>query len=162
MKVEPVREEDIPACREIYNYYVENSFSTLEEEPLSLKAYEARVRGVEDASYPFFVAREAGHIFGFAYLSAFNPRSGYRRTADLSIYVEKDAVRRHIGAVLYAAAEEAARAMGLSNIISIITSANVPSCRFHEKNGFVCEGVLHGVAEKFGRIFDVSFYRKAL
>lgn len=162
MKIEKIREEDIAACRNIYNYYVENSFFTLEETALSQEEYVARVRGVTE-KYPFFVARdEDGGVLGFSYLSDFNPRSGYRYTADLSIYVAKDALHRHIGEALYEAAEQAARQMGLRHIISIITSANAASVRFHEKNGFVCEGVLHRVAEKFGQVFDVSFYSKAL
>ena len=37
--------------------------------------------------------------------------------------------------------EGLARAQGIANIISIITGSSERSCAFHEKNGFVLEGV---------------------
>ena len=52
--------------------------------------------------------------------------------------------------------------MGLRSVVSIITGNNKRSMAFHEKQGFVLEGTLHDVAEKFGRRLDVCFYRKAL
>ena len=70
--------------RQIYNYYVKNTSFSLEETELTADQYEARVAGVTER-FPFLVARDdAGNVAGFAYLSDFNPRSGYRHTADLS------------------------------------------------------------------------------
>ena len=90
--------------------------------------------------FPFLVARDdAGNVAGFAYLSDFNPRSGYRHTADLSIYTAPDLRGVGLGAALLAAIEAEGRKMGITNLISIITDENAASCRFHEKNGFVKE-----------------------
>ena len=133
-----------------------------EETELTADQYEARVAGVTE-QFPFLVARDdAGNVAGFAYLSDFNPRSGYRHTADLSIYTAPDLRGVGLGAALLAAIEAEGRKMGITNLISIITDENAASCRFHEKNGFVKEGYLHDIAVKFGRRCGVCYYRKEL
>ena len=133
-----------------------------EETELTADQYEARVAGVTER-FPFLVARDdAGNVAGFAYLSDFNPRSGYRHTADLSIYTAPDLRGVGLGAALLAAIEAEGRKMGITNLISIITDENAASCRFHEKNGFVKEGHLHDIAVKFGRRCGVCYYRKEL
>ena len=136
MIITKLEQRDIPGCREIYNYYVKNTSFSLEETELTADQYEARVAGVTER-FPFLVARDdAGNVAGFAYLSDFNPRSGYRHTADLSIYTAPDLRGVGLGAALLAAIEAEGRKMGITNLISIITDENAASCRFHEKNGF--------------------------
>ena len=46
-----------------------------------------------------------------------------------------------MGSLLLMHIEGLARAQGIANIISIITGSSERSCAFHEKNGFVLEGV---------------------
>ena len=46
-----------------------------------------------------------------------------------------------MGSLLLMHIEGLARAQGIANIISIITGSSERSCVFHEKNGFVLEGV---------------------
>ena len=151
-----------PACLAICNGYIGQTTYTLEEEPLSLPAFRARVRKIT-ASYPFFVAKdERGETVGYAYLSAFNERGAYRVSADLSIYVAQNARRGGIGDALLSAIESAAGDYGIRTLISLVTSENEPSVRFHEKHGFLPEGTLHDVAVKFGRSLGVTFFRKPL
>lgn len=162
MKIAPVTDADISACLDLYNFYIENTLFTLEEVPLTLTQYTERVRSVT-ARYPFLVAGdEDGTVLGFAYLSPFNERSGYRKTADLSVYVRHGYAGRHIGTALLSAVENAAVASGICQLVSVITATNDVSCRFHEANGFVKEGELHHVAEKFGWDCGICYYRKAL
>ena len=105
MIITKLEQRDIPGCREIYNYYVKNTNFSLEETELTADQYEARVAGVTER-FPFLVARDdAGNVAGFAYLSDFNPRSGYRHTADLSIYTAPDLRGVGLGAALLAAIE---------------------------------------------------------
>lgn len=108
------------------------------------------------------MAKENGKVIGYAYLDAFNPRSAYRITADLSIYLDKDCARHGTGTALYREIENLARAQGVENIISIITATNENSIRFHEKNGFSCVGTLENVAIKFGQPLSVKYYQKRI
>lgn len=92
----------------------------------------------------------------------FNPRSAYRCTADLSIYVDRACRGSGVGQKLYAEIEQLGRERGIENLISIITSDNEGSLRFHRKNGFTEIGVMPAVAFKFGKYLDVSFFQKHL
>lgn len=163
MFIENIRPENIRDCAEIYNRYVLESVFTLEEEVLTEDEYKKRVEGVKANNYPFIVAKDdGGKVIGFAYLDFFNPRVGYRHTEDLSIYVSADCRQQNVGGEMLAHIEKLALNMGITNIISIITSENEASCRFHEKHGFLLEGKLQNVAVKFGKILSVSYYRKPI
>mgnify|MGYP004526949329 CR=1 FL=1 len=153
--------DDIAACLEIYNYYIKNSTATFEEEPLSLDVFSRRIEKIT-RKYPFFVAENDGKVIGFAYLAEFNDRSAYRFTADLSVYLSHDEISRGVGSALLAAVEKAGKEIGIKQIISIITSENEKSLRFHEKHGFVKRGELVDVGYKFGRPLGVYYYQKTL
>lgn len=158
----PIAPEDIAACTELYNYYIENTCITLEEEPVTPEEFGARAARITK-DYPYIVARDgAGKPIGFAYLDVFNPRSAYRCTADLSIYVDRACRGSGIGQKLYVEIERLGRERGIENLISIITSDNEGSLRFHRKNGFTEIGVMPAVAFKFGKYLDVSFFQKHL
>ena len=158
----PIAPEEIAACTELYNYYIENTCITLEEEPVTPEEFSARVARIMK-DYPYIVARNgAGKPIGFAYLDVFNPRSAYRCTADLSIYVDRACRGSGVGQKLYAEIEQLGRERGIENLISIITSDNEGSLRFHRKNGFTEIGVMPAVAFKFGKYLDVSFFQKHL
>ena len=158
----PIAPEDIAACTELYNYYIENTCITLEEEPVTPEEFGARAARITK-NYPYIVARDgAGKPIGFAYLDVFNPRSAYRCTADLSIYVDRACRGSGVGQKLYAEIERLGRERGIENLISIITSDNEVSLRFHRKNGFTEIGVMPAVAFKFGKYLDVSFFQKHL
>lgn len=158
----PIAPEDIAACTELYNYYIENTCITLEEEPVTPEEFGARAARITK-DYPYIVARDgAGKPIGYAYLDVFNARSAYRCTADLSIYVAHSCRGGGVGQKLYAEIEQLGRERGIENLISIITSDNEGSLRFHRKNGFTEIGVMPAVAFKFGKYLDVSFFQKHL
>lgn len=161
LTVRPIAENDIVRCAEIYNYYIENTTITFEEQPLSVEVFAARVRRIE-ASYPYLVAEEDGIVVGYAYLDAYNERSAYRYTADLSIYLAHDRLSRGVGGKLLDKIERDGAARGLRNIISIVTEENARSIAFHEKHGFTEVGRMRKVGLKFERWLDVVFYQKVL
>ena len=161
MIVRKLEEKDIAKCLEIYNYYIENTCFTFEEEKLSLESFKKRCEGICE-KYPYIVLENDGEIIGYAYLNTFNPRSAYRITADLSVYVSKDHLHEHAGGILLKEIEKLAPECGIANIISIVTSENENSNRFHLKNGFVLEGTLNDVAVKFGKVLGINYFRKAL
>ena len=152
----------MPPARSCNNYYIENTCITLEEKLITPEEFGARAARITKG-YPYIVARNgAGKTVGYAYLDVFDSRSAYRCTADLSIYVDRACRHGGVGQKLYTEIERLGRERGIENLISIITSENEGSLRFHRKNGFTEIGVMHGVAFKFGRYLDVSFFQKHL
>lgn len=162
MKIRNLKEADIPRCLEIYGYYVENTRFTLEEETPSQADFAKRCLRIAER-YPFIVIEnDEGTVVGYAYLDTFNPRSAYRITADLSVYVSHEHLHEHIGGMLLRETESRAAEYGIKNIVSIITDENENSLNFHLKNGFVTEGYIRDAAVKFGKVVGVYYLRKAL
>ncbi len=153
---------DIDQCLEIYNYYILNTAYTLEEKELTHDEFYSRCHLITD-KYPFIVVKnDEGKVLGYAYLDVFNSRSAYRKTADLSIYVNKDHLHEHLGKNLLEEIEKLAKIYGITNIISLITSENPNSAKFHLRNGFYLEATLKNVAIKFNKDISVFYYRKTL
>lgn len=162
MKISKLDDKGIDGCLEIYNYYVENTCYTLEEKALTHDEFFARCHSITD-KYPFIVLHnDEGELLGYAYLYYFNSRSAYRKTADLSIYVSKNHLHEHLGGVLLEEIENQARLYGITSLISIVTSENPASAKFHLKNGFYLEATLKDVATKFGKNISTFYYRKPL
>ena len=162
MPLRSIEKKDVSKCLEIYNYYIENTCHTLEEDKLKLEDFKKRCEDICE-KFPFIVLEsDNGKVVGYAYLSTFHPRSAYRATADLSIYVDKDCLHNHAGEKLLKEIENRARERGITNLISIVTDENVNSLNFHLKNGFVLEGTIHDVAVKFGKVLGVYYLRKPL
>ena len=58
LNITTLEKQDIEPCLEIYNYYIENSTATFEEERLTLEQFGERVKGISD-KYPFVVAKSS-------------------------------------------------------------------------------------------------------
>ncbi len=161
MEILNLEDNDITECLDIYNYYIKNTVFTLEEEELDLQNFKKRCAVIRD-DFPFIVIKDDDKVVGYAYLNYFNTRGAYKISADLSIYVSQNYTKRHIGKILLDEITKLARAKGTKNIISIITSENNASVAFHEKNGFIMEGFLKDVANKFNRSISIYYYRLAI
>lgn len=55
MKIRKLEEKDIASCLEIYNYYIENTSFTLEEDSLTLDEFKERCKSIK-SKYPYIVA----------------------------------------------------------------------------------------------------------
>ena len=133
--------KDCGACVGIYNYYIEKTTVTFEETPLTTEEFEARFLRITE-KYPFFVAEEDGKAVGYAYLDTFNPRSAYRKTTDLSIYLDKNTVSRGLGSLLLDKIEKEAEARGFENIISLVTEETPPAFFFMKNTDSHTQGDL--------------------
>lgn len=161
MIIRNVKEEDIEKILEIYNYYIENTTITFEEQKLAIAAFKERVERITK-SYPYIVAEENGEILGYAYLDVFNTRAAYKITADLSVYLDKDKRGDGVGGLLVNELFKLALDYGIENVVSIITSENSRSLEFHKKLGFQVVGRLDNIARKFGKDLGVTYCLKRI
>ena len=159
--IRPAERRDAAACAALYNYYIVNTTVTMELEAVTEEAFARRIESVT-AEFPWLVWEEDGEILGYGYLSRFHERAAYRFTCDLSLYVDRGARGRGIGAALLEALEKKAQELGFCHMISLITTENAPSAAFHEKHGFKKAGEIPDIAFKHRRWMGLMYYKKTL
>jgi len=149
--------EDAQAIAEIYAHYVLTSCSTFEETPPEPGEIRTRMADVMRGGFPWMVAESnKKRLVGYAYAHAFNPRAAYRFTAENSVYVHPQHVRRGIGTALMRNLIAQCESRGLRQMIALIgDSANDASRHLHASLGFSDAGILAATGFKFGRWVDV-------
>jgi len=159
LAIRPAGRDDCAAIRDIYNHYVDNETCTwaLERETLDKRVawFDAH-----DADHPIFVAESGARVIGWASLSVYNPRGGYRRTVENSIYLHHLWRRRGVGGALLARLIEAAREHGHHTIIAGISADQAASVALHSRHGFVEAGRLREAGFKHGRWLDVIYMQR--
>lgn len=155
------RIEDVPSILEIYSPYILETAYTFEYDVPTQEQFQDRFLEIT-ARYPWLVWEENGALLGYAYGSEFQSRAAYQWGADLSIYLRPEARGRGIGRMLYAELERRMTQLGYYILYAAITSANGPSCRFHEAMGFVQTACFPKTGMKFGRWYDIIWYEKRI
>ena len=94
---------DAGAIARIYNYYVQNTVVTFEEELVSNSDMAARVAEIQGLSLPWLVAEVDRVVVGYAYANKWKGRSAYRYAVETTIYLGIGQEGRGVGALLYGA-----------------------------------------------------------
>ena len=153
---------DADTLARIYNYYVENTVITFEEEPVSAQAMAARVAEVQALSLPWLVAEVDKKVVGYAYANKWKVRSAYRHSVETTIYLEHGHEGRGVGKTLYAALLPHLRARGIHAAIGGAALPNDASVALHEKLGFDHVATFREVGFKHGRWVDVAYWQLLL
>ena len=159
--IRPIEERDISKCLEIYNYYVKNTTATFECSEISFDDFKSRTNRISQ-KFPYFVCEIDNAIVGYAYLDYFIEREAAFMSADLSIYVDHSQRGKKIGGLLLANIIKVASNYGNKNIISVVTTDNIVSMKFHEKNGFHKKGEVNDIACKLDKSLGVIYYKLEL
>ena len=153
------RESDLPAINRIYNDEILHGVATWDTEPWSDERRTAWFAEHEaDPTTPVLVAEvdtEGGaETVGFAYLSIYRPRIGYRYTRESTVYVDPRYHRRGLGRLLMEPLIEEARRLELHVLLGVIESGNVASIELHRALGYEEVSRLRDVGRKFDRWLD--------
>ena len=160
-KIRPATREDAAAICAIYNHYVATSEATFDEALVAVDDMARRVATVT-AAWPWLVAEDDGAVVGYAYASQWKPRTGYRHTAESTVYLDPAVFGRGTGSALYASLFEALRACGVHCVIAGIALPNPASLSLHEKFGFRKVAHFSECGTKFGRWIDVGYWQRGL
>lgn len=157
ISVRPATPGDAEALRQIYDHAARTSTATMDTEGRTPEQQRVWMETHNGSPYPLLVAETETQkaTVGYAALSAYNPKPGYARTAETSVYLHPDWQGRRIGSVLLAHLLTEARERGFLCLIALITADNEASLRLHRRCGFTDVGTLRRVGEKFGRELDV-------
>src|SRR6516225_7159889 len=143
-------EADVPAIIEIYNATVPTRMVTAELEPTTVEARLPWFREHSPDEYPFWVAESDSRVIGWLDFKKFLPRSAYRGTAELSVYVDEQFRRRGVGQRLLQHAITRAPSLGITALVGLIFGHNEPSLKLFERLGFERWAFLPGVAQLDG------------
>ena len=153
---------DAEAIAVIYNYEVEYSTATFDLVPRSIEAQREWITTRSGAFSALVAEDSAAGVIGFAALSTYRDRAGYRTTVENSVYVHRDHQRRGVGKLLLGALLDVARDSGFHTVIARIDSQSSGSLALHESLGFVVVGVERQIGRKFGRWLDSVIMQKML
>lgn len=144
----------------IYALYVIETSVSFEQSVPDVAEFTKRITSTLQ-NYPYYIAQDE-NILGYAYAGAYNSRTSYELTAEISVYVKQNSGHEGIGTILYKALEDQLKKQNIVNLLSNITAGNQKSEKFHEKHGFKRVGYLPRVGYKFGSWHDVIWMQKAL
>ena len=156
----PAVPADAAALLAIYGQYIGTSI-TFEYTLPSPAEFRGRIEDIS-AVYPYLVYEENGIPLGYAYAHRFAERAAYQWSAELSVYLDRDARGRGIGRKLYAAVMDLLRMQNVRTAYALVTTPNEPSDRFHLGMGFHVAGVTRNAGFKNGTWRSVTIYEKAL
>lgn len=157
MNIRQVKLEDAAQVAEVYNYYIQNTHHTFENEPLSADEMEKRIAATME-NHPYLVAEEDGEILGYAFASQFRLREAYEFSAEVSIYVRNEAKQRKIGTQLYVQLFDQLAETDVHAIVAGIALPNDASINFHERLGFEKVAHFKAIGYKLGRWIDVGYW----
>ena len=155
--IRSVKESDAAAIRDIYNYYVENTVITFEEDPLSIAEIEERIRKIS-VKYPYLVLEDEGETKGFAYANTWKERAAYRNSAEISVYLKNGCQGKGLGKTLLGNLLAEVRKTGLHALVAGITLPNERSTGMCESLGFKKIGQFNEIGYKNGRWLDVGYW----
>jgi len=155
-----VKLSDAERIAQIYNYYIENTVVTFDENQVAEETVRQKIEDIRAKSYPYLVYEEKGQLMGYAYLDTWRSRSAYNITLETSIYVDIQHTGKGWGSKLYEALIEKARGMNIHSLIAGISLPNDYSRKLHKKFGFQLIGNFKEVGIKFNKLIDVEFWQK--
>jgi L-amino acid N-acyltransferase YncA len=159
--IRAARTNDATAIAEIYNHYVRHTVVTFEEVPVAVKEMAQRILDVSER-LPWLVWEDGGAVVGWAYATAWKPRSAYRFSVETTVYVAASHQRRGVGDALYRKLIEDLRARKLHSAVGGIALPNEGSVALHEKLGFKKVAHFAEVGRKLDRWIDVAYWQLIL
>jgi len=157
----PAIQGDAAGIHAIYAPVVRDSATSFEYEVPSVEEMARRMRVGMDR-YPWVVAvdpEDDSAVWGYAYACSWRARAAYQWSCEVSVYVHPEHHRKGIATALYRDLLARLKEAGYLLIVAGVTLPNDPSVAFHEDFGFEPVGVFPGCGFKFGRWYDVGFWK---
>ena len=162
MLIRPAESRDAQAIADLYNFFISTSTVTFEEEALAASEIVRRIEAVQSTGLPWLVAEEAGELCGYAHAKPWRPRSAYRFSVEITVYVNPRLARQGIGSLLYGDLFRLLEERGVHAVIGGIALPNDASVALHEKLGLVKVAHFKEVGFKFDRWIDVGYWQRTL
>jgi L-amino acid N-acyltransferase YncA len=156
-----LKDADIRAVLEIYNYYVLNTTVTFHSHALT----ESEMRKIvffDLPKYRTFAIWDENGICGYVILTRFKEREAYDGTAEVTVYLKQGFTGKGIGTLALRYIEGYAKTRDIHVLIASIAGNNEASIRLFLKNGYTECAHYREVGMKFGKLLDVVACQKII
>jgi phosphinothricin acetyltransferase len=157
--IRPATRDDLKAIVGLYNWAVNQTFATIDSEPLDTEEAAAWWEAHGKRSY-LLVAVEDQGVIGWARLLPWKQR-GFDVVESL-VYVDPVHHSRGIGSGLLKDLIKHARGLGYRTIVASIAKDNRAGLALYSKLGFDHVGTIRDAAHKFDRWMDITLVQKSL
>jgi phosphinothricin acetyltransferase len=147
--------DDLPRIVAIYNATIPSRQVTADLEPVSVESRRRWFDEHQPNSRPLWVVDLGGQVAAWLSFSSFYGRPAYRRTAEISVYVDAPWRRHGVGRYLLQQAIACAPGLQLDTLVGFVFGHNAPSLGLFERMGFERWGHLPRVAVLDGVERDV-------
>ncbi|HEX6547163.1 MAG TPA: GNAT family N-acetyltransferase [Candidatus Dormibacteraeota bacterium] len=159
-EIRPATRDDLPAIHGIYNWAVNQTFATIDSEPLDSEEAEAWWQTHASRNI-VLVAVEEGGVIGWARLLPWKQR-GFDVVEDL-VYVDPVHQGRGVGRdLLGRLIEVASERPDWRTIVATVATDNRGGLKLHEAMGFKPVGTIKDGAYKFDRWMDITLLQRPL
>lgn len=158
---EVLQEQHLPQIKSIYDWYIQNSTATFHTEPIKIDQLKEFIY-IGHPLYKSFLINYGEELAGYCILTNHKKRQAYDRTAEVTIYLKPEFQKKGIGLVALDHLENQAKALGLKNLIGVITGDNLGSIALFEKAGYTKCAHFKNIGEKFNKVLDVVAYQKEI
>ncbi|KXX70475.1 arsinothricin resistance N-acetyltransferase ArsN1 family B [Flammeovirga sp. SJP92] len=159
--IRDIKLDDAQAVANIYNYYIENTVVTFEEEAVSAEEIQERIQS-KRVDLPWIVFEKDNEVVGYAYASEWKSRCAYKFSVESTVYLKNTVLKEGIGTLLYTELLNRIKATNAHAIIGGIALPNEGSTRLHEKLGFEKVAQFKEVGHKFDQWIDVGYWELIL
>lgn len=157
--IRPATREDMPGVVGIYNWAINQTFATIDSEPLSDEEA-SEWWDAHAGKMLTLVAVDEDVIAGWARLLPWRQR-GFNVVEDL-VYVDPIYQKQGVGRQLLSSLIEEAKASGCRTIVASVAADNAGGLRLHQSLGFEVAGTLKDAAYKFGRWMDITLVQRTI
>jgi phosphinothricin acetyltransferase len=151
--------DDLKAIVGIYNWAVNQTFATIDSEPLDAEEAQAWWE-MHGSRSKLLVAIDETGVIGWARLLPWKQR-GFDVVESL-VYVDPVHHQRGIGGELLKEMIREARGLGYLTIVASIATDNRAGLKLYTKHGFEIVGTIKNAAHKFDRWMDITLVQRAL
>jgi L-amino acid N-acyltransferase YncA len=157
--IRPATRDDLKSIVGLYNWAVNQTFATIDSEPLDTEEAAAWWEQHGKRSKLLVCVDDTG-VIGWARLFPWKQR-GFDIVEDL-VYVDPVHQGRGVGRALLTELIKEARGLGYLTIVATIATDNRSGLALHTRAGFQTVGTIRNAAHKFDRWMDITLVQKTL
>ncbi|AOT68975.1 GNAT family N-acetyltransferase [Geosporobacter ferrireducens] len=158
---ENLKLEHQEAVVSILNYYIEETFAAYREEAVKNEHF---LKFIDDSEVHcgYAIKNSQNGVVGFCLLEPYGSYSTFSEVAEIMYFIHPDYTGKGVGTLALEKLEVEAKKRGIKKLLADISSENICSIKFHEKNGFVEYGRLKNIGKKFNKYFSVVYMGKEI